>query len=155
MFPQDSKRLFCLFGIIVRNSDIQSFSLSNDICQRPHRFFNRCLRVRTMRIEDINIFQTHPFQALIQACHQILATSPVTIRTGPHIISGFCRNNKLIPVQPQTFLQDTTEVFLCRSIYRTVVIGKIKMCNPIVESSMRNLNKVTERIHTTKIMPQS
>ena len=155
MFFQYGKCFFRLSGSVIRYPDIQGFSLADDISQCSHRFFDWRLWVRTMRIENIHIFQSHPLQTLVKACHQILATSPVARRTRPHVISGFCGNNKFIPRLPQTFLQDTAEIFLCRSIHRTVIIGKIKMCNPIVESGIRNLNKVTEHIYTAEIMPQS
>lgn len=56
MFFQYGKCFFRLSGSVIRYPDIQGFSLADDISQCSHRFFDRRLWVRTMRIENIHIF---------------------------------------------------------------------------------------------------
>ena len=52
MFFQYGKCFFRLSGSVIRYPDIQGFSLADDVSQCSHRFFDRRLWVRTMRIEN-------------------------------------------------------------------------------------------------------
>jgi hypothetical protein len=45
----------------------------------------------------------------------LLARSPVSVRSGPHGIAGFGRDDKLIAVRIQILVQNPPEVFFGRS----------------------------------------
>ena len=106
-------------------------------------------------IKDVYIIQSHSLQALIQACQQILSASPVPVRAIPHQISRFCTDHHLVSVSTHFFPEDSAEVFLCASIYRTVIICQIKMCDSVIKCGKAHLFHILIIIYTTEIMPET
>ena len=77
-------------GGIGRDSDIESLALLDGGVQRPQRFFERGVRVEAVMVEDVDVVDAQPLQALVQAGQEILSRAEVTVRAGPHIPPGFC-----------------------------------------------------------------
>ncbi len=142
-----------LLSVIVGNAHIQRLSASDYTVQCSCRFLKRRLGIGSVMVIDIHILQTHAAQALIQTCNQIFLTAPVSIRTRPHIISGFRGNHQLVPINPQTLFQNPSEIFLRRTVHRSIVICQIKMRDPMVESRMAHRLHVFKISVGTKIMP--
>ena len=102
---------------------------------------------------DIHIGKAHPLEALIQACHQVLFAAPISIGAWPHIISGFGGNHQLIPVCAEAFCQDTAKILLCCAGLRAVIIGQVKMGNPMVKCGLAHLEHIVKIAIRAKIMP--
>ena len=70
-----------------RNSDIQSLAAADGALQRAHRLLERCGGVEAVRIENVDVVETHALETLIQAGEQIFAGSPLAVGTRPHEIT--------------------------------------------------------------------
>ena len=141
--------------VIIGKTDIDCFSSLYCACQRSHCLFKRSFRIHSVMIKNIDVFQSHSFQALIKTCKKIFAASPVPVRTLPHIISCFCCNDQLISVNSKILFQNTAEVFLGTSRLRSVIICKVKLCDTIVKCSETKLFHILIICCITKIVPQS
>ena len=106
-------------------------------------------------VEDIHIIQSHALQALIQAGHEILFAAPVAVRSGPHIITGFRGNHQFITIYTQILFQNTTEILFCRTVYRSVVVRQIEVCDTVIKSSVTHVQHVVKIPIGAKIVPQS
>src|SRR5207244_1733877 len=73
----------------------------------------------------------------------------------PHGVTGFTANDHLIAVAGKIFLQDLAEIGFGRARRRTVIIGKVEMCNTTVECEVQNTAKIFHHIHVAEIVPQA
>src|SRR5665648_885485 len=108
-----------------------------------------------MRIEYIYIFQIHALQTLVEARKQVFATSPLAIRSGPHQVTSFGRNDQFITVRSQIELHNFSKIFFSRSGRRTVIIGQVEMGYSQVECTAAHGPTVLKDINTTEIVPQT
>ena len=104
-------------------------------------------------VKNIHIFQTHALQALVKARQKILAAAPVSIRALPHIIACLSYDDHFITVRHQFLFQDLAEIPLRTSVGRSVIIGKIKLCDTIVKSCEAQLFHVFIIRSISEIMP--
>ena len=79
-------------------------------------------------IENVHILQSKTCKALIQACRQIFFASPVSVRSVPHIITGFGCDHKFIPIRPEIFLQDPSCIFFRTAVDRAIEEDGVKKC---------------------------
>ena len=108
-----------------------------------------------MVVEDVDIVQMHPLQALIRARDQVLSAAEVAVGAGPHVIARLGRDDQLIPVRPPVAVHMDTEIGLCFSIGRTVVVGKIKMGDPRVKGCSQDLLLHAKGRDVPEIVPQA
>ncbi|MPN20718.1 hypothetical protein SDC9_168097 [bioreactor metagenome] len=94
------------FGFVVGNAHIERTSAAHNKIQRLHGLFQRSFRVWAVMVENIHILQPHTFEALVQTGDQIFARTPITVRPLPHGVTGFGRNDHLVPVRAKVFLHD-------------------------------------------------
>ena len=144
-----------LFFIVIGNSHIQCLTGSDNAVQCTNGLLQRCIWIRSVMVEDIHIIQSHTLQALIQAGYEILFAAPVAVWSGPHIITGFRGNHQLITIYTQILFQDTTEIFFRRTVYRSVVIRQIEVCDTVIKSSVTHVQHVVKIPIGAKIVPQS
>ena len=105
-------------------------------------------------IKNVYIFQSHTFQALVQAREKIFAAAPVSVRAIPHFITGFCRNDQLITVNSQVFLKNLAKILLRTSRLRSIIIRQVKLRDSIIKSCKTKLLHIFEIRSISKIMPQ-
>ena len=152
---QDCRCFFQCRSVIIGKTDIDCFSTLHCACQRSHCLFKRSFRIHSVMIKNIDVFQSHSFQALIKTCKKIFAASPVPVRALPHIISCFCCDNQLISVNSKILFQNTAKVLLGASRFRSVIICKVKLCNSVVKCSKTEFSHILIICCITKIVPQS
>ena len=152
-FFQDICGAFHCLTIIVGNSNIQCLSASDDLCQSLHGLLKRSLRIHSVMIEDIYIIQAKTFQALVKTGDQILAASPVSIRSRPHIIACLCADDQLISVCRKFLSQDFSKIFLRTSGLWAIVVCKVKMSDPIVKCCKTHLLHILINTGVSEIMP--
>ena len=105
-------------------------------------------------IKNIHIRQSHTLQALIQTGDQIFSAAKITVRSFPHIIACLGTDDQFIPVGIHFFPQDPSQITLCASRYRSVIIGKIKVGNTMIKGCKTHLLHILVIIIRTKIMPE-
>ena len=71
------------------DAEIKSLALLHDVYHGLKGFFERCVRIVAVAVEEVNILEIHSLETLIQTGHQILTGTPVAVRTFPHIITCF------------------------------------------------------------------
>ena len=104
-------------------------------------------------VKNIHIFQSHAFQALVKARQKIFTAAPVSVRALPHIIAGLGCDDQFITIRHQFFFQDLAEIPLCTSVGRSVIIGKVKLCDAIVKSCKTQLFHIFIIRSISEIMP--
>ena len=108
-----------------------------------------------MRVEDINILQTHALEALIETRDQIFARAPVAVRAVPHGVAGFGADNEFVAMRGKVGLQDATEIFFRGTRRRTVIVGEIEMRDAEIERAAQHRATGLEDINPTKVVPEA
>ena len=106
-----------------------------------------------MTIEHIEVIEPGASKARIAGGDEILARRTGSIHTGPHIMSGFRRYEKLVAVSAQTAPKHTAEVRLRRTGKRPVIVGKVKVTHTIVERTQNHPAGFAEIVVIAEIMP--
>ena len=106
-------------------------------------------------IKNIYIIQSHSLQALVKARQQIFTASPVSIRSLPHIITRFGTDDQFISVRLEIFFQQFTKISLCTSIFRSIIIRQVKVCDSMIKCSEHHLSHIFINTCIPKIMPES
>ena len=75
--------------------------------KRPHGFFKWCRRIKPMGIENINVIETKPLQALIEARQHIFTAAKFSVRARPHQIAGLGGNDEFIAVARKICLAES------------------------------------------------
>src|SRR5258708_9694079 len=107
-----------------------------------------------MAIENIDIIQFEPFEALVQAGKEILPCAPFAIRPRPHAVASLRRNNQFISIGTKVLAKYFPKVLFCRTGWRTVVIGKVKMRNAEIKGAPDHGTRSFQGIDTAEVMPQ-
>ena len=142
-------------SVVIGKSGIESLSAFDSLVESAHAFFQGSLRVHPVVVENVHVIQIHPFQTLVQTGEQILAAAPVSVGTGPHIISGLGADEKLVPVRSQILFQNPAEIAFRAAGRRTVIIGQIKMGDALVKSREQKLFHIIKIARISEIVPQA
>ena len=151
----DFGRLLCTVRRVVRDSDIQGSAAVHDGLQGAHGLLQRGLRIRAVVVEDVDIVQMHPLQALIRARNQVLSAAEVAVGAGPHVIARLGRDDELIPIGAPVAVHEDAEVGLGLSVRRTVVVGQIKMGDSRVKGRAQDLLLHAQGRDVPEIVPQA
>ena len=152
---EELDRLFRLLRGIVGEADVQRLAAVDSLRQRTHGLLKRCLRIHAVVIEQIHVFNTHPFQARIQAGKQIFTRTAAPIRPRLHGVSCLGRNEQLVPIGGKILMKDPAECLLGTSERRAVVVSKVKIRHAKVERPADNIARVVIDVIATEIVPQS
>ena len=107
-----------------------------------------------MRIENIDVIQSHPLQALIEAGEQIFSRTTVAIGAWPHGVACFRRHNQLVAIGGKILAQQAAKIFLRAAGRRPVVIRQIEMGNAQVKGLAQQGALVIQRVTVAKVVPQ-
>src|SRR5258708_3764873 len=107
-----------------------------------------------MAIENIDVIQFHSFEALVQAGKEILPRAPFAIWPRPHTVASLRRNNQFIPITAKVLAKYFPKVFFCRTGWRTVVIGEIKVRNAEIKGAPDHGTRIFQGVDATEVMPQ-
>ena len=150
---QNAGSLTGLFGLVVRDANVEGLALADGAGKRAHGLFQRRFRVRTVAIEDIHVFEAHALEGLVEAGEHILARTPFPVGAGPHIIAGLGGNDEFIPVGGEIFAQQPTEGLLGRAGRGAVVIGQVEVGDAVIEGGAGNGAAVLEQVQAAEVVP--
>src|SRR6185369_8155023 len=108
-----------------------------------------------MGIKDVDIVKPHAFEALIETGNQILARSPIAVRTFPHRVAGLGADQQLIAISGEIGLQDAPEILFGRTRRRTVIVGEIKVGDSEIEGPAQHRTAILEHINSAEIVPEA
>ena len=75
---------------------------------------------------------------MLAAGDDILLGSALPIRAVPHIEAGLGRDDQLIPVRLEILGKEFTKILFSTSVWRAIVVGKVKMCDSKIERLPEN-----------------
>src|SRR5476649_2184517 len=94
--PENGRSLARALGVVGGYPDIKRLSLPHRRVKRAHRFLKRRFGIEAMRIENIDIVETHSRQALIEASEKRFAAAEFSIGARPHGVTRLRRNNEFV-----------------------------------------------------------
>src|SRR5262245_30816692 len=80
--------------------------------ERAHRLLEWRLRVEAVGVEDVDVLETHPREALIEAREEVLARTPLAVRARPHVVARLRRDDELVTEGPEILVHEHAEVLL-------------------------------------------
>ena len=136
------------------NADIQRLALGNGGGQRTHGFFNRRIRVRSVVVEDVDIVQAKPLEALVQAGQHVLARPEIPVGAWPHIPPRLGRDDQFVSIPGKILAQDTSGVDFSRPERWTVIVREIEVGDSQVEGRVHDLSLRGQRFVVAEVMPE-
>ena len=109
---EDLRRLARLGRRVRGDADVQRPAPVYRAGERAHRLLQRRLRIEAVRVEDVDVVEPHPCEALLEAREQVLPRPPLAVRPGPHVVAGLRRDHQLVAVRPQVVAHQEAEVLL-------------------------------------------
>jgi hypothetical protein len=122
--------------------------------QRPHRLLERRVRVRTVRVEDVDVVEPEALQRLVERREEVLARAAVAVRPGPHVPAGLGADDQLVAVRPEVLREQPTDVLLCGAVRRAVVVREIEVGDAEIECPARYGALGVERPVATEVLPE-
>ncbi|SOT42656.1 hypothetical protein F01_420702 [Burkholderia cenocepacia] len=145
-----------LRGRIRRNADVERLALLHGRRQRARRFLERRVRVETVRIEDVDVVEPHPLQALVEAREHVLARpAAAAVRPRPHVPAGLRRDQQLVAIRPEILLQQPAEVGFGAAVRRPVVVREVEVVDAEVERGAQDLALRRDRRRIAEVVPQA
>jgi hypothetical protein len=151
---EERGRVAGLVRRIRRDPDIERLALVDGGGQRPHRLLQRGVRVEAVRVEDVEVLDAHPAQALVEARQHVLAgAAALAVGTRPHVPAGLAADDQLIAVGRQVLAQDAPEVDLGAAVGRSVVVGEIEVGDAEIEGGPDDRPLAGRRHRITEVVP--
>jgi hypothetical protein len=151
---QDAGGLAGLLRRVVGDTDVQRLALLHRRVQRDHRLLQGSLRVGAVGVEDVDVVEAHPAQALVERGQQVLAGAPFAVRARPHQVSGLGGDDQLVAVRREVAGQVAAEVLLRPAVRRAVVVGQVEVRDPAVEGVSQEGTLRVERDVVAEVPPE-
>src|ERR1019366_5986037 len=123
--------------------------------ERTEGLLERGAGVEVMVVEDVHVVETHPGQALIQACQQVLARAQIAVGARPHVPTSLGRDEQLVAVITKVGVKDSPEVAFGGSVRRPVVVLGVEMRFAPTEGASQDGSLGAERPLVAEVLPQS
>src|SRR5664280_199918 len=108
-----------------------------------------------VRVEDVDVIDAHPAQALVEAGKQVLAGPPLAVRPGPHVIARLRRQHELVPVATEVGVENAAKVGLRGARRRTVVVSQVEVRDTEIERAAQDRPLRLQRPVVAEVVPQA
>ena len=152
---QQRGRLARLRRRVRRDPGVERLPLVHRGCERAHRLGERRLRVGAVRVEDVDVVEPEPAQALVEARQHVLSRAPVAVRPRPHVVAGLGRDHELVAKRPEILREDRAEDLFGRAVRRPVVVREVEVRDPAVESAPDDRAARLDRPLVPEVLPQA
>src|ERR1700733_7346216 len=152
---QDQRRLLGPARTVGGDSHVARLALADGGVERPHRLLERRLGIEPVRVEDVDVVESHPLEALLEAGQEILARAPPPARTRPHVVAGLGRDDDLVAVGLQVLAEDPPEIDLGTAVRRAVVVGQVEVGDAEIERTADHRPAIRERPVVAEVLPES
>ena len=142
-----------LLRAVVRHAHVERLSLLYRRGKRPHRLFDRGVGVRAVGVEDVDVIEAQPSEALVERREHGLARPPFAIGPVPHPIARLARDNQLVAVRPEVLREDLAEIRLGRTGGRSVVVRQVEMGDAKVEGTANDGALGVQRPVVAEVVP--
>ena len=85
-------------GRVGGDAGVERLALAHRGVERAHRLLERRLGVEAVGVEDVDVVEAHPREALVEAGQQVLARAPLAVRAGPHVVARLGGDDQLVAV---------------------------------------------------------
>ena len=134
--------------------DVARLAAAHGRVERAHRLLERRVGVEAVRVEDVDVVEAHPAQALLEAREQVLARAPLAVGAGPHVVAGLGRDHELVAERRKSSAMDAPEVDLGAAVGRPVVVGQVEVGDAEVERAAQDRAAVGQRAVVAEVLPQ-
>jgi hypothetical protein len=152
---QDPHRLARALARVGGDAGVERLALADRAVERAHRLVERRLGVEPVRVEDVDVVQAHPRQALVQRREQVLARAPLAVRPRPHVVAGLGGDDQLVAEGREVLAEDAPEVQLGRAGRRAVVVGEVEVADAAVERAPQHRALGLERLVVAEVVPEA
>src|ERR1035437_2633653 len=152
---KDRHRLLGARRRVRGDSHVECLPGADGAVERSHGLFERSVGIGSVRVEDVDVVEAHPAQALVQAGCEVLARPPLAVRSGPHVVTGFGGDDELVAISAQVRGEDSAEVLLGRAVWRPVVVGQIEVRDAKVERPADYRPAGLQRSLVAKVLPEA
>ena len=152
---QRGERGFRLLRRVVGNARVKRLPRPDGGVEGAHRLLDRRLRVRAVRVEDVEVVQAGAREALVQAGEEVLARAPLAVRAVPHQVARLGRHQDLVAVRAEVGGVVPAEVRLGRAGRRAVVVGQVEVRHAEVERPAQHRALDVERLVVPEVVPQA
>ncbi|MPN48237.1 hypothetical protein SDC9_195842 [bioreactor metagenome] len=108
-----------------------------------------------MVVEDIDIIEAEPLEALIAAGDQIFARTPLAVGSGPHQITGLAGDHQFVAISGQVLFENASQGDFGRAGFRSVIVGQIEVGDAVVERGLNHFPRILVHVDRTEVVPQS
>ncbi len=152
---EDPVRLARSLRAVGGDADIQRLAAANGMGERAHGLFERHLRRGPVRVEDVDVVETHALQALVERRQQVLARAAKAVGAGPHIPARLGGDQQLVAMAAEVLAQNLAEVLFGRAVGRTVVVGEVEVGDAAIEGATNDGAAGLEDIGSAEVLPQA
>ena len=138
-----------------RDADVERLARAHRRVERAHRLLERRVGIEPVRVEDVDVVEPHPREALIEAREQVLPRAPLAVRPRPHVVARLRRDDELVAERPQVAREERAERLLGRAVRRPVVVREVEVGDPEVERAPHDGAARLERPVTSEVPPES
>jgi hypothetical protein len=107
-----------------------------------------------MVIEDVDVVEPEPLQALVEACDEVFPRAEVAVWARPHVPTCLRGDDEFVAAILEVVVEDPGEVGLGAAVWRSVVVGQIEMGYPEIEGPAQDGALDVEGPVVTEILPQ-
>ena len=140
---------------VAGDAGIQGLALLDGGRERTHGLLERGVLVGAVAVEDVDVVQAHPLQALVEAGEQVLAGAADAVGPGPHVVAGLGADDELVAVGLEVGGEVAAEVLLGAAVGRAVVVGEVEVRDADVEGAAQDRALLVERLVVTEVVPQA
>ena len=152
---EDRKSHRGLLGRVGRDPHVESFSLAYGGIEGSHCLPQIRVGVEAMRIEHVDVVDTHSLEALVEAGKEILPRSPVAVGPGPHVPASFRGDQELVPIGRQVLFENPPKIRLSGSKRYAVVVGEVEVRDAEIERAAIDRPLHVERLGVAEVTPEA
>ena len=141
-------------GAVGGDPDVARLALPHRGVERAHRLLERRVGIEPVRVEDVDVVEAHPLQALVEAVEQVLARAVVAVRTGPHVLAGLGRDHQLVAERREVLAKIRPKLISARAVRRPVVVGQVEVRDAEVERPAQDRAAGRQRPVVAEVLPQ-
>ena len=90
-------------SIVAGDTDVEGFAGLHSGDEGAHGFFERRFAIGTVTVKNVHVIESQALQALVEAGEEVFARAPFAVGSGPHVVTGFGRDDQLVAMGGEVF----------------------------------------------------
>ncbi len=158
---EDLCGLASTLGAVGRDANVERLALVHGGGERSHGLFKRAVLPRAVGVEDVDVFETHALETVVERGEQVLARGSDAVGAGPHVPAGLGGDDELVAqaarmfAHAKVFAERDAEVLFGGTVGRAVVVGEVEVGDAAVEGAANHGAAGLKDIRAAKVLPQA